>query len=269
MKTIAVLNLKGGVAKTTTVANLAYELSAFGGTLLIDADKQGNSTEFYNQYNDDAPAALGEVLAVKDPAELLYTSVIFPARRADGTKYDNLLIMPSNTSLMKSNISLLLDTSTGREKRLRRFLARMAIDVPTMKYCIVDCAPDIDMSSINALMAADLVLVPITLDKNARKGLTEVWEQLTASKEDNPGMIARALITRYRPDQLEKVTGVSDLDLMKTVIRESTQKVETSNDSGKPLSVCSRWSNAARDYRALAEEIIFDTLNMGFSAILE
>ncbi len=256
MKTIAVLNLKGGVAKTTTAANLAYELSSLGGTLLIDADKQGNSTEFFGQYNADAPAALGEVLCAKNPATLSYASIIVPALQADGSKHNNLCIMPSNTSLMRQNIALLLDAaSTGREKRLRRFLARLAADVPSMAYCVIDCAPDIDMSSINALMAADLVLVPLTLDKNARKGLAEVWEQIEASKEDNPGLIARALITRYRPDQAEKIDEVADLALMKTRLRESTQKVEDSNDAGTPLSLSSRWSNAARDYRALAQEV--------------
>lgn len=256
MKTIAVLNLKGGVAKTTTAANLAFELSRRGGTLLVDADKQGNATEFYCQYNDSAPAGLGEVLAAKDPAGLLYTSVISPALDAGGTPYSGLCIMPSNTSLMRANIALLMDTSRGRETRLRRFLQRLAADVPTMQYCVVDCAPDIDMSSINALMAADLVLVPITLDKNARKGLREVWEQIDAAREDHPGLVARALVTRYRPDQAAKLPEVADLQRMATIIRESTQKVESSNDAGRPLSVSSRWSNAARDYRALAGEVL-------------
>ena len=258
LKTIAVLNLKGGVAKTTTAVNLAYELSQHAPTLIIDADKQGNSSEFFGQYHDNSPAALGLVLGSKQtPTIWDAKGIIFEATRPDGNMYPNLLVIPSNTSLIKANISLLLDTSTGREKRLRKFLDGMKKDpLSSVRYCIIDCAPDIDMSSINALMAADLVLVPITLDKNARKGLAEVWEQIEASKEDNQSLIARALITRYRPDHQSKLAEVSDLELMQTCIRESTQKVEDSNDAGMPLSLHSKWSNAARDYRQLAREVM-------------
>lgn len=154
---------------------------------------------------------------------------------------------------MKSNISLLLDTSSGRDKRLRRYLAE---NEGALGFVVVDCAPDIDMASINALMAADLAIVPITLDKNARKGLAEVWEQIEAAQQENPKLKAYALITRFRPDQKEKIADVTDLDLLGTVIRESTQKVENGNDAGKPLSLYSRWSNAARDFRVLADEVL-------------
>lgn len=70
MKTIVILNLKGGVGKTTTATNLAYELSNIGETLLIDADKQGNSTEFYNIHN--FAHGLGDVLTTKTAAEVRF-----------------------------------------------------------------------------------------------------------------------------------------------------------------------------------------------------
>lgn len=142
-----------------------------------------------------------------------------------------------------SDFSLLLDTSSGRDKRLRRYLAE---NEGVLEFVVVDCAPDIDMASINALMAADLAIVPITLDKNARKGLAEVWEQIEAAQQENPKLKAYALITRFRPDQKEKIADVTDLDLLGTVIRESTQKVENGNDAGKPLSLYSRWSTVTR-----------------------
>lgn len=251
MKTIVILNLKGGVGKTTTATNLAYELSNIGETLLIDADKQGNSTEFYNIHN--FAHGLGDVLTTKTAADACALHAALPALNANGKPYPHLRILPSDYRLMKSNISLLLDTSSGRDKRLRRYLAK---NEGALEFVVVDCAPDIDMASINALMAADLAIVPITLDKNARKGLAEVWEQIEAAQQENPKLKAYALITRFRPDQKEKIADVTDLDLLGTVIRESTQKVENGNDAGKPLSLYSRWSNAARDFRVLADEVL-------------
>lgn len=181
MKTIVILNLKGGVGKTTTATNLAYELSNIGETLLIDADKQGNSTEFYSIH--DFTHGLGDVLTAKTAADACALHAALPALNANGKPYPHLRILPSDYRLMKSNISLLLDTSSGRDKRLRRYLAE---NEGALEFVVVDCAPDIDMASINALMAADLAIVPITLDKNARKGLAEVWEQIEAAQQENP-----------------------------------------------------------------------------------
>ena len=148
MKTIVILNLKGGVGKTTTATNLAYELSNIGETLLIDADKQGNSTEFYNIH--DFTHGLGDVLTAKTAADACALHAALPALNANGKPYPHLRILPSDYRLMKSNISLLLDTSSGRDKRLRRYLAE---NEGVLEFVVVDCAPDIDMASINALMA--------------------------------------------------------------------------------------------------------------------
>lgn len=80
MKTIVILNLKGGVGKTTTATNLAYELSNIGETLLIDADKQGNSTEFYNIHN--FAHGLGDVLTTKTAADACALHAALPALHA-------------------------------------------------------------------------------------------------------------------------------------------------------------------------------------------
>lgn len=102
MKTIVILNLKGGVGKTTTATNLAYELSNIGETLLIDADKQGNSTEFYNIH--DFTHGLGDVLTAKTAADACALHATLPALNANGKPYPHLRILPSDYRLMKSNI---------------------------------------------------------------------------------------------------------------------------------------------------------------------
>lgn len=104
MKTIVILNLKGGVGKTTTATNLAYELSNIGETLLIDADKQGNSTEFYNIH--DFTHGLGDVLTAKTAADACALHAALPALNANGKPYQHLRILPSDYRLMKSNICL-------------------------------------------------------------------------------------------------------------------------------------------------------------------
>lgn len=248
MKTIAVLNLKGGVGKTTTATNLAYELSRKGQTLLIDADKQGNASEFYGRYDDDTPAALGRVLE-QDKAD--FSGAPYYVK----TDYDGLYIMPANTGLMKSNLALLMNPAPRRETRLARFLRELE---PAFQFCVIDCAPDIDMATINALMAADIAIVPVTLDKNACKGLREVWEQINAAIESgNQRLCGRVLVTRYRAsEQADKISLLSGYWRIGTRIRESTEKAETSNDAGRPLSIYSRYSNAARDYRRLADELL-------------
>lgn len=109
MKTIVILNLKGGVAKTTTATNLAYELSNIGETLLIDADKQGNSTEFYNIHN--FAHGLGDVLTTKTAADACALHAALPALHASGKPYPHLRILPSDYRLMKSN------NSKGRYKQ--------------------------------------------------------------------------------------------------------------------------------------------------------
>lgn len=116
MKTIVILNLKGGVGKTTTATNLAYELSNIGETLLIDADKQGNSTEFYNIH--DFTHGLGDVLTAKTAADACALHATLPALHANGKPYPHLHILPSDYRLMKSNIGL---TSSRHSTSIRFF----------------------------------------------------------------------------------------------------------------------------------------------------
>ena len=181
-----------------------------------------------------------------------------PALGPAGKEWERLSILTANMSLAVTNNSVLLEARAGRELRLAKWLQSPAAN--QSEWSVIDCPPAINMASINALMAADLVLVPVTLDDNAVKGLHETMEQIRASIESGGKCkFARVLVTRCRPDQMDKLNaaqqGLEGLKPMETVIRESTRRVEDSNDARLPVSVLSRWSHAARDFRSLAEEI--------------
>ena len=160
----------------------------------------------------------------KTAADACALHAALPAMNANGKPYPHLRILPSDYRLYEVDIFLLLDTSSGRDKRLRRYLAE---NEGALEFVVVDCAPDIDMASINALMAADLAIVPITLDKNARKGLAEVWEQIEAAQQENPKLKATPLLPAFAPIKKEKIADVTDLTYWARLSAKAHRKSKT------------------------------------------
>ena len=171
MKTISIINLKGGVAKTVSAINITYVLAAVYGfrVLLIDNDKQGNATKFFNLYSYDD----------KGIAEIMTEKNIDVEAIIKNTAYTNLDIITANMNLLNANKEVLLDVSRPQQTRLKKALK---IIEPLYDYCVIDNAPDINMSVINALVASDDVLVPIKIDKFAFDGLEQLAEQIRRCK---------------------------------------------------------------------------------------
>ena len=165
MISIAIINLKGGVGKSVTACNLAAELAAKSkSVLVVDLDKQGNTSKFFGVLDYDSPS-VAEVMLGED--DILAAIV-------KGVDVWGVHLLPCDMRMLKANRTILMDNGP-RQFHLRDALKCVAGDYD---YCIMDCPPDLDMGSINALCAADWVIIPVDCDKWACDGMQEIVEQI-------------------------------------------------------------------------------------------
>lgn len=250
MKTISIINLKGGVAKTVSSINIARTLVAVHGkrVLLIDNDKQGNVSKFFGLYNYEHDG-IAELLTVKG---LDVDNVI------QKTAYDDLDVITANMNLLRANKEILIDVARPQQTRLREKLKKIR---EQYDYCIIDNAPGIDMSVINALVATDDVLVPVKIDKFAFDGLAQLVEQVEDVSEFNSDITFRGcFITMYQRNGVNQQGGeyleqATNYPVFKTRIRK-TVKVDETTFHGKPLLDYAKRSTACVDYVALVNEYL-------------
>lgn len=182
MKTISIINLKGGVAKTTTAINMATLLQSKykKRVLLIDNDPQGNASQFFNHYCGDMCGS-GKILQNETP-------LIFET--AAGVD-----LIDANMTLLEADNELRASTER-QDNRFKIFLERVA---PNYDYCIIDNPPAILMCTINALCASDEVIVPVTLDNWSLDGVETITDQIEPLRALNDRLnIAGILLTNYR-----------------------------------------------------------------------
>ena len=178
MKTISIINLKGGVAKTLTADSMAHVLATLHNkrVLLVDNDKQGNTSKAFGVHSYD-DKSISDVLTARrlDPREVIKK-----------TRFENIDVMPANMTLIRANMEVLMDSTRPQQTRLRSALNAIA-EENFYDFCIIDNAPDINISTINALVASDDVIIPIKIDKYAFDGLEELKEQIEDTRDDlNP-----------------------------------------------------------------------------------
>jgi chromosome partitioning protein len=244
---IAVTNQKGGVGKTTTAVNLAAELATSRRrVMLIDLDPQGNATSSLGLDKQALSGTLYEVLSGSaEPADIVQS-----------TRIKNLFVLPANTELAQAEIDLVGETQ--REHKVAEIVGKLDVDV-----VIIDCPPALGLLTVNGLVAADGVLIPVQAEYFALEGLGQLLHTIQLVRKGlNPrleifGVVLtmftkRTVLSEQVKNEVEKHFGAK---LFHTVIPRNIRLAEAPS-FGKTIAEHDRWSKGAKAYKAFAQEVV-------------
>ncbi len=248
-KIIAFANQKGGVGKTTSAVNIAASVGILGkSVLLIDLDPQGNTTSGVgiNKKN------------LKSTSYELLIDEIDAAQAVVETEFKNLSVIPSNISLAGAEFDLYqLD---NREYRLKKQLETVK---DNYDYIFIDCPPSLGMITVNALAAADAVIIPMQCEYYALEGLSQLMITLRKIKQlYNPDLeICGILITMFNGRLILTMQVISELKkyyadkLFKTPVSRNV-KLSEAPSFGKPVYYHDKSSKGANEYLEVAKELL-------------
>lgn len=250
MAVIAIANQKGGCGKTTTAVNLSACLASRGiKTLVMDLDPQAHATIGLGIQPDTLERTIYDVLVA---SRINLNQIILP------TKMQNLFIAPSNILLSGADIDLV--SVIGRENVLKDQLAVLNGDY---EYVIIDCSPSLSILTVNALTAADEVLIPIQTHYYAMEGMKQLFTTIDLVKKrlnhrlEVLGILPTMydLRTNISKDVLEGIRDYFKEKVFQSVIHVNTKLTEAPS-AGEPIITYDPKSMGAKDYSLLTEEVL-------------